>query len=237
MKLSHPAAIKSAALLLSAVLRTWAGTLSSHTLFDDPASDPSIVDPSKVYLFWHEMMVLPACLFVRRARVSVLISKHRDGELVAQAIHYLGGKTVRGSTNKHGMTAMRELMRRGKLGHLAITPDGPRGPRRVVQPGAIYIASRGEMQIVPCGFAFANCKRVKSWDKMAFPIPGTTAQGVFGKPIFIPPELDREGIEANRLIVQAAMDDCQQRAEELAAPYKLGPGLKIRQPSREEPNP
>jgi len=216
MKLSHPAAIKSAALLLSAVLRTWAGTLSAHTLFDDPTSDPAVTEPAKIYLFWHEMMVLPACLFVRRARVSVLISKHRDGELVAQAIHYLGGNTVRGSTNKHGMTAMRELMRRGKLGHLAITPDGPRGPRRVIQPGAIYLASRGQMPIVPCGFAFGNNWRVKSWDRMAFPVPGVRAQGVFGKPIAVPPDLDRVGLDAYRDIVQQSMDDCQRRAEQIA---------------------
>ncbi len=215
MKLSHPVAIKSAALLGSTVVKLWFSTLTCKTVLLDPASDPIRVYPPKLYLFWHEMMLLPAFLFAR-TRTSTLISQHRDGELIAQIIRLMGGKAIRGSTNRDGMSALRQLMRRGKASHLAITPDGPRGPRRFVHIGSIFLASRAQLQIVPCGFAFGDNWRVRSWDRMALPIPGQTARSVFGVPISIPQDLDRKQMEVYREQVQKAMDDCQRQAEELA---------------------
>ncbi len=214
MKLSHPLAIKSAALLLSASVNVWFSTLTTQIEHDDPQSSLDVLAPAKVYLFWHEMLLLPAYLFASK-RVSVLISEHRDGELVAQVIRMMRGHATRGST-KNGATALRRLMRRGQASHLAITPDGPRGPRRVVQPGAIFLASRRQMPIVPVGFAYGDNWRVKSWDRMALPIPGEHATAVFGRPIVIPPELDRDAMESHRATVQSALDDCQLRAEQAA---------------------
>jgi lysophospholipid acyltransferase (LPLAT)-like uncharacterized protein len=215
MKLSHPVAIKSAALLASAVVRVWFSTLTTQVSFDDPACRPEESDPPKLYLFWHEMMLLPAYLFAR-TRTSVLISQHRDGELIAQVIRMMRGHATRGSTNRDGMTALRQLMRRGEVSHLAITPDGPRGPRRHVHLGSIYLASRGGFHIVPCGFAFGDNWRIKSWDRMALPVPGENARVVLGRPIAVPPDVRRDDMECYRLRVQQAMDDCQRRAQALA---------------------
>jgi len=215
MKISHPIAIKSVALLGSTVVKLWFSTLSTKTVVLDPAGDRYKDKPPKLFLFWHEMMLLPAFLFAH-TRTSVLISQHRDGELIAQIIRLMGGHAIRGSTNRDGMSALRQMMRRGKVSHVAITPDGPRGPRRFVHLGSIFLASRAQLQIVPCGFAYGDNWRARSWDRLALPIPGQTARSVFGEPIAIPADLDREGLETYRVQVQQAMDDCQRQAEELA---------------------
>ncbi len=215
MKLSHPVAIKSAALLGSTVLKLWLSTLSCKTLLLDPAVDAARVDPPKLYLFWHEMMLLPAYLFARTC-TSTLISQHRDGELITQIIRLMGGRAIRGSTNRAGMSALRQLMRSSKASHLAITPDGPRGPRRYVHIGSIFLASRAQLKIVPCGFAYGDNWRVHSWDRLALPVPGQTARSVFGVPISVPQDIDRVEMDVYREQVQQAMDDCQRQAEELA---------------------
>jgi lysophospholipid acyltransferase (LPLAT)-like uncharacterized protein len=217
MKLRHPLAIKTAAFLLSGIVRCWFATVTIRFTWDDPDTQPLRMGKRRgIYVFWHEMMLMPAYTHAQQG-FAVLISQHADGELIAQIIRLFRGSAVRGSTNKRGLTALRDLMRRGKLLHLAITPDGPRGPRRIVQPGAIYVASRTGMPIVPVGLAYGGCWRLRrSWDRMAFPHPGQVAQGVAGVAIDVPPDLDRDGIEQYRQRVQAAMDGVQGRAERLA---------------------
>jgi lysophospholipid acyltransferase (LPLAT)-like uncharacterized protein len=108
-------------------------------------------------------------------------------------------------------------MRHGRAAHLAITPDGPRGPRRVVQLGAVYLASRTGMPLVPMGLAFDRPWRAPSWDRMAIPRPWHAARCVLAQPMDVPADLDDDGLEQYRLKVQAALDDAQARAEALAA--------------------
>jgi lysophospholipid acyltransferase (LPLAT)-like uncharacterized protein len=216
MKLRHPLLIRAVSLVMSWVLRAWLATLTYRFTFDDPGAAPRELSRQgrrAIYLFWHEMMLFPAHTHARQ-RIAVLISHHADGELIAQIVRMLGGQVVRGSTNKRGLSALRELMRRGRVGHLAITPDGPRGPRRRVQDGCVFLASRTGMPVVPVGFAFARCWRYRrSWDRMAFPKPGAVAQAVVGRPIEVPASLDRTGLEQYRQCAQAALDDVQRRAE------------------------
>lgn len=214
MKIRHPLAIRATSLLLSWVLRGWLGTLGYRVLYDDPHLRLEDTSEHRIYLFWHEMMLFPACTPARRM-VSTLISRHADGELIAQTIEMMGGRAIRGSTNRQGLSALREMMRRGNTTHLAITPDGPRGPRRVIQPGAIYLASRTGMPIVPTGLAFGDCWRSNSWDRMALPWPNTHGQAVVGRAIRVPPEADRPTLDHHCRLVQWAMDDVQNRAEKL----------------------
>ena len=215
MKLRNPLLIRAVSLLVSWCLRIWLGTLSYRFVWDDRAAMPQRMARRGVYLFWHEMMLFPAHTHAR-SRIAVLVSDHADGELIAQIMQMLGGQVVRGSTNKRGLSALRGLMRKGKFSHLAITPDGPRGPRRVVQPGAIYLASRTGMPLIPVGLSYRRCWRHRSWDRMAFPYPGELGQAVIGTPIDVPPDLDRDALEEFRLKVQAALDGVQRRAERLS---------------------
>jgi lysophospholipid acyltransferase (LPLAT)-like uncharacterized protein len=104
----------------------------------------------------------------------------------------------------------------GRAHHLAITPDGPRGPRRRIQDGAIYLASRSSMSLVPTGFAFENPWRAGSWDRTALPRPFTRARCIVGPPIDVPEDLDRRQMAEYRGRVQSAMDQVQEQAEVLA---------------------
>ena len=220
MKISHPIAIKTASLLGSWVLRLWLNTQDYWFCFEDPDSDPHWTRRRNIYLFWHEMMLLPLVTHCG-PDFSILVSRHRDGELITQVMRMFRGKTVRGSTSRGAVVGLLGMMRNQPSRHLGITPDGPRGPRRVVQDGAVYLASRTGMPLVPAGYAFDGCRRAGSWDKMALPRPFRRAVGVIGSPIIVPANLDREGIEACRGRVQEAMDRVGKRAEEFAADKKI----------------
>ncbi|MBC8372682.1 MAG: lysophospholipid acyltransferase family protein [Phycisphaerae bacterium] len=220
MKLSHPIAIKTAALLGSWVLRLWLNTADYWFCFEDPQSDPHRTRRRNIYLFWHEVMLFPLITHCG-PDFSILVSRHRDGELITQVMRMFQGKTVRGSTSRGAAAGLLGMMRNQPSKHLGITPDGPRGPRRVVQDGAIYLASRTAMPLVPAGCAFDGCRRAGSWDKMALPRPFRRAVGVVGSGLIVPGDLDREGIEACREKVQEEMDRVQARAEQLAAAGKI----------------
>lgn len=224
MKLTHPIVVRFASLLLGWWVRVWLGTLDIWFRVDDPAVDPLRSRRRYLYLFWHEMMLFPAFAYANRC-FTTLVSRHRDGELIAQVLRMLRGRTIRGSTGRGGVAAILRMVRQSGLRHLAVTPDGPRGPRRVVQTGAVYLASRTGMPVVPVGWAFADCWRAGSWDRMAVPRPFRAARCVFGGPIPVPPKLGRTGLEEHRRIVQAAMDEVQARAERLAEAGRVGPPL------------
>jgi lysophospholipid acyltransferase (LPLAT)-like uncharacterized protein len=94
------------------------------------------------------------------------------------------------------------MLRAGQEAHISVTPDGPRGPRRQVQAGLVYLAARTGLPIVPAGFGFARPWRARSWDRFAVPRPGSFATTVTGAPIQIPPDVDRDGIEHYRVEVE-----------------------------------
>ena len=225
MKISHPTAIKIVSLIGSWLARLWLNTQDTRLLFDDRRSDPLWTRGRNLYLFWHETMLFPLYTHCRLG-FTVLVSTHRDGELISEVMRMFRGRTVRGSTTRGGVAALLGMIRDERAGHLAITPDGPRGPRRVVQEGAVYLAGRARMPLVPVGYAFADCRRAGSWDRMALPRLFHKARAVVGHPISVPGNLNRPGIQEYRLRVQAAMDEVQARAEELAGSGRIVPGLE-----------
>lgn len=220
MKLLNRYTMGPLALLSSWVLRGWMNTLDCRFIAEDPRSLPDNLGQNGIYLTWHENLLFPTTAYTRN-KVAALISNHRDGELIARVLKMMGTPSVRGSTNRKGTTGLRNLMRRGKVMHVAITPDGPRGPRRVVKLGAVYLASRNGMPIIPVGCAFTKAKRAGSWDHMALPIPGAKGYCVIGPPISVPADVSMDDLESHRQTVQAAMDRVQQRAESLAENRRL----------------
>jgi len=134
-------------------------------------------------------MLLPAYHYAR-ADIYILISQHADGQLIAEVCENLGFRTVRGSTTRGGADAIRHMMRLSA--HLAITPDGPRGPRRKTQQGLTYLAARTGLPIVPVGIAFRRPWRMSSWDRFALPKPWSLGVCVTDDPIEVPADADRE---------------------------------------------
>ncbi|MGE3806156.1 MAG: lysophospholipid acyltransferase family protein [Gemmataceae bacterium] len=215
MKIRHPFLIKLVSLLGAWLIRLWIGTLPrkqrSHTDVDLRRHD---LPRNYIYVLWHEDMLLAAYHF-RGANISILISHHADGEMIARICEALKLKTVRGSTgaNKGGTKALRELIAAGKAGHLAVTPDGPRGPRRSVEMGAIFLASKTGMPIVPMGYGYRKPWRAKSWDRMALPKPWSPATCILGDPIEVPRKLERDQLEEYRLRVEQALGEVSARAD------------------------
>ena len=148
-------------------------TLKYHFRYKDPVVDPEVARTTGqryIYAFFHEVTLFPA-YYWNWPEMHILISEHRDGELITQVVKRLGFSVVRGSTTRGGARALREMSLRIDQGHLCVTPDGPRGPRRSVHQGVAYLASRTGLPIVGAGMAFKKPWRAKSWDRFCVPRP------------------------------------------------------------------
>ncbi len=147
---------------------------------------------SLIYAIWHGRILMLPCLYARAHRVHVMASRSRDGELEARFLQRFGVEVVRGSTTRGGSEALRALvhaLRRGR--EAVITPDGPRGPAYVVQPGIIALARLTGAPIIPLTFSAAPAWRLKSWDEFLIPKPFARGVVSFGPPLFVPRSADR----------------------------------------------
>lgn len=199
MKLKSPFLFGLGGLVAATAVRQWMSTLDYRIAYYDPRVDP--LHPAcpghMVFVFWHEYILGP--LPVRgHAGMTMLLSRHTDAEILGRAARHLGFECVRGSTNKGGLTALREMVDHGRRRHLTITPDGPRGPRRTMAQGPIYLASRLGLPLVCLGVGYDRPWRARSWDRFAVPRPYSRARGVVGPPWYLPPDLDRDGLEHYR---------------------------------------
>ena len=174
-----------------------------------------------IYCIWHENLLLPTITWGGKD-IAVLISKHADGQLLGSLITAFGMGMVQGSTNRGGIEAVRKLTKDPNARkHLAITPDGPRGPRRVVQPGIVYVASRAGMKIVPVGVGYRSAWRAGSWDRFAVPKPFSRACCVVDRAIEVPSSAKAADLEDYRLQVQSEMDRLAGIAEGWATTGRL----------------
>ncbi len=218
MKLNHPFLNKLGGLLGSAAIRGWMSTLDYKAAYYDTAVDPVFPEcrGHKIYIFWHEYILFPIHLR-GHLNLSMLLSRHRDAEILSHAAYHLGFDFVRGSTNRGGLGAIRELLRKSRSMHLTITPDGPRGPRRRLAPGSIYLASKLGLPLVAMGYGYDRPWRLGSWDRFAIPRPFSRARAIPSPEIHVPPKLDRKGLEHYRLKVERLMnrltEECEAWAE------------------------
>jgi len=197
-------------------VRAWMSTLDYRALFYDRSVDANYPsERPRIYVFWHEYILLP--LYLRgNCNVAMLLSRHRDADVLYRAAYHMGFECVRGSTYGGATEALLELSRRGRDMHLAITPDGPRGPRRRLAQGAIFLASRLQLPIVPFGMGLDRPWRTPTWDRFAVPRPGSRARAVVGPEIIIPPGLDRGELELRRQGVERLLNQLTAEAESWA---------------------
>ncbi len=222
MKITHPALQSAVGAAGAFAVRKLVGTTRFHFRYADPAADPAAarrLGARYIYAFFHEVMLFPAYYWAW-PEMNILISDHRDGELITRVVKKLGFGVVRGSTTRGGARALREMTRRVDQGHLCVTPDGPKGPRRSVQPGLIYLSSKLGLPIVGAGMAFERPWRAQSWDRFAVPRPFQTATCVVPRPIVVPPDADRDAIERYRLEVEQSMNHAMIEAESWVETFK-----------------
>jgi lysophospholipid acyltransferase (LPLAT)-like uncharacterized protein len=235
MKFQSPLSIGAWSLASTACIRQWMATLDVRAEYGDPTVDPVHPDyrGSKIYVFWHENILLP--LYLRgHSNISMLLSRHMDANILDRVARMMGFGVVRGSTFRGGTTALRELADRAATGNLTITPDGPRGPRRRLAAGCVFLASTLQIPIVAMGFGYQRPWRFGTWDRFAMPRPWSRARGVVSRAVRIPPDLDRDGIEQYRAGIERLLlrlsDDAEAWAD--AGTRRSGEMLVRKEPSR-----
>jgi len=139
-----------------------------------------------IFAFWHGR-ILAATLYFRDRGIIVITSENFDGEWIARIIRRFGYGTARGSTSRGGIKALVQLRRDMAAGHpAAFTVDGPRGPARVAQPGAVWLAGATGNPIVPFHIEAAAHWTLNSWDRHQIPKPGTVVAIAIGEPLYVP---------------------------------------------------
>lgn len=183
-----------------------------------------VVDPNKVleqviwkrpviFVLWHNRLAISMALYRRfvkakdRARtLAALVSASRDGAKLAAFLKYFGVEVARGSSSRRGAQALLELSSYGKAGYdLAITPDGPRGPRYKLQEGLITIAQLTQMPIITVGVQYTQKWELNSWDRFQVPKPFSEVVVQFGSTRIIPPEISLKRREQIRVEIEHEM--------------------------------
>ena len=139
-----------------------------------------------IVVFWHGEILPVTWVHRGMGAFAAMISRHDDGEMIARVVEGLGINTVRGSTTRGGVRALLEsaqLLNQGVS--LAITPDGPRGPRHVFSPGALIVAQRTGRPIVAIAATASRAWRTRSWDRHLVPKPFATVTVHYSEPNFV----------------------------------------------------
>lgn len=170
-----------------------------------------------IYAVWHGRILMVPWMNARLRRragarlVRVLASRSRDGEIVAAFVRRFGLEAARGSSSHGGAAGLRALASTlAGGGDVAVVPDGPRGPRERLQPGVVALAALSGAPVVPLAFAARPARRLGSWDRLLVPWPFARCAVVFGEPITVARDTDRDvaGKELERALaeVTAAAD-------------------------------
>ncbi|MDQ3673364.1 MAG: lysophospholipid acyltransferase family protein [Gemmatimonadota bacterium] len=164
--------------VLGALAPTWRfRVLNEATLKELRASGKPFI-----FSLWHGHL-LPLLWHHRGSNVAILISEHRDGELIARTAGWLGYRLIRGSTTRGAERALLSLVRELKEGRqVAVTPDGPRGPARTFAPGALIAAQRSGAAILPVAASADRAWRLRSWDRFIIPKPFARVTVAYGTP-------------------------------------------------------
>ena len=179
----------------------------------DAEHDLMVANPKTpaIYAFWHgRFWLLPRHL--GHPGITTLVSRSQDGEIIARVLRLMRFGTRRGSSSRGGKEALSELEAVLASGvPVAITPDGPRGPRHVAQMGTIALAARSGAPIIPLGVAAAPAWTLKSWDRFQIPKPFARGVLVFGEPLTVDPA---EDWERARVRLQEALQRAEARADD-----------------------
>jgi lysophospholipid acyltransferase (LPLAT)-like uncharacterized protein len=167
-----------------------------------------------ILAFWHGRLMMIPMAWRRLAPMHMLISAHRDGRIIADAVTYFGVQSIPGSTRRGGSAALRQMLKQLASGDcVGITPDGPRGPAMVASIGIVNLARLAGAPIVPIVYATSRHKILNSWDRFHLALPFGRGVFVWGEPIRVARDLDAAGLEQARLLVEARMNELAREAD------------------------
>jgi lysophospholipid acyltransferase (LPLAT)-like uncharacterized protein len=157
-----------------------------------------------IFCLWHNRLAISMLVHRRYShKLAALVSASRDGAMLSAVLGTFGVSAVRGSSSRRGPQALLELTNCAQLGfNLAVTPDGPRGPRYVVQKGVIDLAQLTGLPIIPvtCNMRRKFC--LKSWDQFQIPLPFSRCELILNSPVRVPREATEEKREELRVELQ-----------------------------------
>lgn len=162
-----------------------------------------------IFILWHGRL-LPLTYDHRGEDLVTLVSQSGDGEYITRIIQHWGYVVVRGSSSRGAGRALRQLVRHVRAGRsLAITPDGPRGPRQEIKPGALLAAQLSGAPLIPAVCAADRSWWFTSWDRFLVPQPFSRIILRYGAPLFVSPQADAEALERARQTANAALNALQ----------------------------
>jgi lysophospholipid acyltransferase (LPLAT)-like uncharacterized protein len=204
---------RAGAWIVYAFIRVLALTLRYKWVDRSGYFDGAVPAGPTIYCTWHNRLALSMIAYYgyikkhnRTSGLAVMVSASKDGAFLAGILECFGVQPVRGSTSRRGPQALRELTTWARRGYdIAITPDGPRGPCYVIQEGVLALAQLAESPIVPVTINLGWKISVKSWDRFQIPLPFSSCEMVYEKPIPIPRNLSAAEREALRQRVEQVL--------------------------------
>ena len=167
-----------------------------------------------IHAFWHGR-ILPATVYFKRRGIVVITSENFDGEWIARIITRFGYGTARGSSSRGARKALLQMIRDIKSQPVAFTLDGPRGPARVAQPGAVWLAKATANPIIPFHIEANRHWTMTSWDRTQIPKPFATIALAFAPPIQVPRDAGDSELSGRNQDLEEALKDCERRCMEM----------------------
>ena len=168
-------------------------------LIESKKSDVLSINKGIIFCCWHNRLFLGPHILPRNRTINALQSSHSDGMVTSTVFKFLGMNVILGSSNKGGMQAFRKMVKCIQLGEsIAITPDGPKGPREKVKDGIIKLAQITNSPIIPLVWSTKKFKIINSWDNFIIPIPFSKGVYSFGKPMYVKKSIDENQFEISR---------------------------------------
>ena len=197
-----------------AYIRLLHGTMSIEALGREALDEARRDSGRYILCFWHSRFMMMPYAYPG-GRIVVLSSDHRDAEALVRVLRKFGIEQARGSTSRRSLTGMRQILRKVEDGcDVGMTPDGPKGPRRRVQPGVVAVARFTGLPIIPVGFSAAPARRLKTWDRTLVPKFFSKGLFLYGEPIRVRREADEAEQEDGRLALEAALDRVTDAADD-----------------------
>jgi lysophospholipid acyltransferase (LPLAT)-like uncharacterized protein len=177
---------------------------------------------------WHGRLLMTPFGWRHSGRSHVLVSAHRDGQLIARTLAHFGTRIISGSTRRGGADALRKLHRlMQEGGAVGITPDGPRGPRMRVSPGIVQLARLSGAPIFPLAYSARPRHVFETWDRFILPLPFCRGVFLWGAPMTVPREADDDAVEAARQALEDRLNELTHRADAALGQPQIEPGPPV----------
>ena len=167
-----------------------------------------------ILAFWHGRLLMMPMAWRRDVPINMLISGHRDGRIIADAVRHFGITSIAGSSSRGGGAALRAMVKALRSGAcVGVTPDGPRGPAEVASDGIVATARLAQVPIIPLAYATRRRRIMASWDRFHLAFPFTRGIHLWGEPITVPADADGAALDTYRRRVEDSLNALGREAD------------------------